>query len=404
MRTRYIDPADERVGQRIAYYRKLRRMSQRTLAGLVGVDHSTIGRLERGDVSADNRHTLAAIAVALGRPLADLTGVPTIGGSDGALLVAKNTKAVHAFVDADLDFPGDPLLVRPLGQLEQDVNAAVRLRVSCEYGDLAGMLPGLVGGLHAAATVGPQEERKRALGLFVQAAEAGSMGLRYCGDTGSAAMVADRAWYAAQLAGDPESLALASWARAHAALGCGLNTRAAKLAEAGADRLVSLAESAMPLLGMLYLTGAFALAGAGRYGAALEPLGAATELASRTGETKDHGLFFGPTNVTFWRVAIQLDGGEPDEAVQLGNGVNPSLIPSASRQATFHADLGRALARLGNDQGAVRQFRAARRIAPLRIDADPFIQESVRGLVDSARRRAVGDDLKALAEQMKIAA
>jgi transcriptional regulator with XRE-family HTH domain len=403
MRTRYIDPAEERVGERIRYYRQLRRMSLRTLGGLVGKDHRTIGRMESGEVSCDNRHTLAAIAEALGRPLTDLTGVPTIGGQDGAMLVAGVTRTVNAFVEADLDFPGERALLRPLDALAEDVAAAVRLRVACEYGDLTRMMPALVGSLHAAATIGPDEERKRALKLFVEAAEAGSMGVRYAGNTGSAAMIAERAWYAAQLAGDPESVALAAWARAHAALGCGLNERAAKLAQAGADRLRPLSETAMPMLGMLLLTASFAQAGAGRYGESVDPLAEAAQLAERTGETRKHGLFFGPTNVTFWRVAIQLDGGEPDAAVQLGNGVNPVLIPSASRQATFHADLGRALARLGNQDAAVRQIRAARRIAPLRIDHDPFVQETVRGLVDSAHRAAGGNELRNLAEQMKIA-
>jgi transcriptional regulator with XRE-family HTH domain len=404
MRTRTFSPDEERVGQRIRYYRKLRGMSLRTLAGLAGMDYGYLGRIERGDVSGDNRHYLSRIAEALGRPMTDLTGVPTHGGPDGALLVANVQKAVRAFVDADLDFDGDPALLRPLDQLDQAVTAAVRLRVACEYSDLTRMLPGLIGSLHAAATVGAGEERQQALTLFVRAAEAGSMGVKFTGDTGSAAMIAERCWQAAQLAADPESMALAAWTRAHAALGCGLNQRAWQLAERGADRLRPLAESALPLLGMLHLTSAFAQASMGRYGSALAPLGEAEELAGRTGETKDHGLFFGPTNVTFWRVPINLDGGEPDDAIRIGNTVRPGLIPSASRQATFYADLGRALARVGQDEAAVRQLRAARRIAPQRIDSDPILAETVRGLVDSAQRRAVGADLRNLAERMQVAA
>lgn len=402
MRTRHSSDTDASVGARIAHYRKLARLSQRQLAGMIGKDHRTLGRMESGEISCDNRHTLAAIANVLGRPLSDLTGVPTIGGHDGALLVAANTGMLNAFVDADLDFTGDRALVRPIDALERDVDEAVRRRVACEYIDLARMLQRLAPELHATATVGPQQDRKHALKLFVRAAEAGSMGARYSGNTGGAAMIAERAWYAAQLAGDPKSIALGAWTRAHAALGCGLNERAWKLSEAGADRLRPIADGSLPMLGMLYLTSAFAQAGMGRYGAALDPLGAATELARRTGETKDDGLFFGPTNVQFWKVGIDLDGGEPDEAIRLAAGVDPTVIPSASRQATYHSDLGRAFARIGNTAAAVRRIRAARRIAPVRTDMDPYVQESIRSLVAAAHRNAVSRDLATLAEQMHV--
>ncbi len=405
MRTRHIDPAEERIGERIKRLRERHGLSQRQLASMIGKDHRTLGRIESGETSCDNRHTLTAIAAALGRPLADLTGAPTIGGRDGAVLIQATTATLNAFVHADLDFAGDQSQVRPVDVLERDVVAAVRRRVACEYIDLARMLPALVGALYATATVGPAGDRKSALALFVRAAEAASMGARYSGNTGAAAMIAERAWYAAQLAGDPKSLALAAWTRAHAALGCGQNERAWKLAEAGADRLSQAAQVPLPMLGMLHLTSAFAQTGMGSYGGALAPLGEAANLAERTGETTDDGLFFGPTNVVFWRVAIDLDGGEPDEAIRVGTSLDPERVTrlaSASRQSAFHADLGRAFGTVGNTKAAVARIRLARRVAPLRIDADPYVQEAVRALVADAHRRAVPRELASLAEQMHV--
>ncbi len=396
---------DDSVGQKIRYYRQLSNKSVRTLADLAGIDHSTLSRIERGLVSADNRLILARVAQALGRPITDLTGVPTPAGPNPAAATAATTQAVRAFVDADLDFAGDPSMVRTIEALEEGVRRAVQLRVDCEYVDLARMSPALIGSLHAVATTSSSsEDRKRGLSLMVRAAEAMMMAVRFTGDPGAAAMIAERAWQAAQLAGDAESLALGAWTRAHAAIGCGLNDRAHKLAERGADMLRPHAEESLPMLGMLHLTAGFAQAGMGRYGSSLAPLAEAAQLAERTGETRDHGLFFGPTNVAFWRIAINTDAGDPDDAVALSEGVNPSVIPSASRQASYHADLGRSLARVGRDDAAVRQLRAAHRIAPQRIAADPLVGETVRGLVDSARRRAVGSDLRSLAERMRVPA
>jgi transcriptional regulator with XRE-family HTH domain len=396
---------DERVGQKIRHYRQLANKSGRTLADLAGIDHGTLSRIERGLVSADNRLILARIAQALGRPITDLTGVPTPAGPDPAAATAATTRAVRAFVDADLDFTGDTAMVRPLHALEEGVRRAVQLRVDCEYVDLARMTPALIGSLHAVATTSSDsEDRKRSLSLMVRAAEAMMMAVRFTGDPGAAAMIAERAWQAAQLAGDPESLALGAWTRAHAAIGCGLNDRAHRLAERGADVLLPDAEASLPMLGMLYLTAGFAQAGTGRFGASLAPLGEAAQVAERTGETRDHGLYFGPTNVAFWRIAINTDAGDPHDAVALAEGVNPSIIPSASRQASFHADLGRSLARVGSDGAAVRQLRAAHRIAPQRIAADPLVGETVRGLVNSAHRRAVDADLRLLAERMRVPA
>lgn len=393
---------DERVGERIRYYRRLSGKSLRAIAGLAGIDHSLLSRIERGVVSADNRLILARVADALGRPVTDLTGIPTPAGPDPAAATAATNRAVRAWVDADLDFGGDASLARPVDMLEQDVNRAVRLRVACEYVDLARMTPALVGALYAVATTGAAEDRKRGLSLMVRAAEAMMMAVRFTGDPGAAALISERAWQAAQLAGDPESLALGAWTRAHAAIGCGLNDRAHKLAERGADLLQPHADASLPMLGMLHLTTGFALAGMGRYGASLAPLGEAAQIAARTGETVDHGLYFGPTNVSFWRIAINTDAGDPDDAVVLSEGVNPQIIPSASRQASYHADLGRSLARLGRDDAAVRQLGAAHRIAPQRIAADPLVAETVRGLVDSAHRRAVGPKLRSLAERMHV--
>ena len=64
---------DRSIGERIRERRKAQGMSVRLAADRAGIHHSTWSRIETGQMGADNRYTLAAIATVLRCSTIELT-------------------------------------------------------------------------------------------------------------------------------------------------------------------------------------------------------------------------------------------------------------------------------------------------------------------------------------------
>ncbi|MGH8573380.1 MAG: XRE family transcriptional regulator, partial [Gammaproteobacteria bacterium] len=128
------------------------------------------------------------------------------------------------------------------------------------------------------------------------------------------------------------------------------------------------------------------------------PLEYAAELAARTGEGNAYWLAFGPTNVGVWRASAALEARDFAQAASIAEGLQPELLPTATRQATYWANYGRALARIrGRHDDAVRALRRAELISPGRVQRNPFVREVLAVLLPGARRDAVGRELRGMA-------
>jgi transcriptional regulator with XRE-family HTH domain len=398
--------SEDRVGERIRLRRQSLGKSLRVVAGLAGITSSTLSRIETGVYTSSNRFVIARIAEALQCPVEQLTGVVVPGGRDGAETTAAAHATIRALVDADLEFPPATGHLEPIAALTERTTKAIELRQACDYAALTRQLPALVTDLYA-ATAG--DDQAQALRLLTRVAEAASFAVRYTGNPGAATVASDRARQAAVMLGDPVMIAFGEWARSHSALGCGLHDRSALItsrAIAALDHHDDLPDDSgrLEMLGMLHLTHAFSLVGAGRHADAVPALAEANVLARHTGETDTLALMFGETNVRLWELAILTDGGDPIDAIPLLAQVNPRIIPSISRQTTFYIDGARALAKTGDPDRAVQFFETAERLAPQRVHGDPIVVETVRGLLDHARRRATGVRLQGLAQRVGVAA
>lgn len=399
-----LKETDEGIGERIRARRLDLGVSLRAVAGQAQISHSTLSRIENGKTPASNRFELARIAAALHCHTDVLTGVVVPGGKDRVALIAATYDTVHALLDSDLEFPVEPAAGQPvpIQRLREQVDGAITRRQRCDYTALTRQLPQLVRWLYQ-ATAGP--DRAEALGMLVRVAEAASFAVRYTGDPRNAVIASDRARQAAVELGDPVLLSFGEWARAHSALGCGLHERAVQIARKALTQLdaAPAAPGRLEMLGMLYLTLAFSLVGADRTGDAEAPLAEAAVLAERTGETDTLALMFGPTNLRLWELAIITDGGDPVDALPIIAETNPLIIPSQSRQVCFYTDAARTLARLGQYDRAVKFFEVAEGVAPQRVHGDPIVIESVRGLLETVRQRAVSHRLRGLAQRVGAA-
>src|SRR6266511_743108 len=66
------------LGERIAYYRRRRGLSQVKLAGLLGRSESWVSQVERGVRSIDRISVLTEVAAALNVPVTELTPDPLV--------------------------------------------------------------------------------------------------------------------------------------------------------------------------------------------------------------------------------------------------------------------------------------------------------------------------------------
>jgi transcriptional regulator with XRE-family HTH domain len=397
-----LAPTQDHVGTRIRRRRIGLGKTVRQTAAEAGISHSTLSRMERGEVGTTDRFKLAAIAQALRCPVEQLAGTIVPAGRDGAETTAAAYQTLTAIISADLEFPPTCTTTLPIEALTDRFDTAIERRQTCDYAALTRQLPALVDDLYA-ATAGPH--RVEALGMLARVAEAASFAVRYTGQSTAAHVASDLARQASLLTEDPVLIGFGEWARAHTALGCGLHERAVQLtARAVADLdAAPHAPGKQEMLGMLYLTHAFAQVGAGRFPDAADPIAEATVLARITGETDTLALMFGPTNLRLWELAIVTDGGDPLDAMPILADINPAVIPSKSRQVCFYSDGARAAAKLGNIDQAVQLLSTAERIAPQRVHGDPIIVETVRSLLDHTRRVAAGDRLRGLAQRMSVA-
>jgi transcriptional regulator with XRE-family HTH domain len=391
---------EERIGDRVRRRREALGMVQAHVADLAGMSRATLCRIEKGERALTSIEKIRNLARVLRCPVEHLTGV----AMPGPVTHGDSWATVQALQCADLDFDtrwtGEPI---PVAALAARVDDAVALRRGCEYAALTRQLPFLIGDLHAAAS--DPATRRDVLPLIVRVAESASFVVRYTGNPSGTAIAAERAQQAATASEDPVMLGFAGWTRAHAALAAGLHDYASQLAARAATSLaphVDLA-AAPEVLGMLHLTTAFSLVGAGHANEAEPYLAEASALAERTGETTTLNLMFGPTNVKLWELAILVDGSDPAQGIAIAQDIRPHNIPSASRQATFYLDLGRAHAAVGNVEQAVQAIEVSERLAPERVHGDPITVATVQGMLDAARRRAAGLRLRGLAERVGAA-
>lgn len=391
---------DTTIGETIRLRRQARGWSIRFAADRAGLAHSTWSRIERGQMAVDNRFTLAAIAEALECSTPDLTGRPPIVvDRDTVAAQAAVSGILAALVETDLTEP-PTLKARPLAEVAREAALIWDLRLRCDYGGAARMLPTVLRELHACAR---GATRAKALRLLVRTADTCSFVVRYLGFPAEAWLASDRAKDAATALGDPVMLGLSAWSLGHAATGCGAYGRALRIADAAAAELDPhrTVTDAPEMHAQLIMLSAFGHLAQGRRDEAEARVAESEAIAERTGDVPTLGLNFGPTNINVWRISMEVDGGDPGKAIEIAGRTNPSAV-TVSRQTAFYSDTGRALARIGKDAEAIRMLLTAERLAPQRFRSSRLVQETTRTLLDRSRRRAGGPELRGLAERMGL--
>jgi transcriptional regulator with XRE-family HTH domain len=395
-----VDNDTAMIGARVRAARVRQGISLGMLADRAGMSKAHLSRIERGERSLDRRSTLQAIADALQVAVAELTGQPFTPRNQ-----AENAAHAAAIAIRDVlmgtelgEHPGGP--ARPVAALGREIWRVERLGEASAYGDFGPLLPALLTDAHA-AVAGP--DRVAGLLLLVRCCFAVE---RLCKGTGHhelAYIAADRAHAAALLSEESTLIGAADVLRGFALVSAGARPRERALAivTRGAEALAAgpLDDDAAEVLGMLHLIASFAHTAADRPGPAAERMVEALALAERTGDGNAYGLWFGPTNVGAWRVALAAEQGEGGVVAELAAKVNDALLPPF-RRASMLADVGRGLAReRGRHEDALRALLRAEAIAPHQVHADPYARAAVATLLSTAS----GSELRGLARRVGVA-
>lgn len=396
------------IGERVAFYRARRGLTQAVLASLVSRSEDWLSKIERGEREIRRLDVLAEVATALRVPLGDLLGQPVLLEDEhqeddvpavrDALMAPRRLSRI-LFADRATDWRPNAEQVASLAEGAWDQYQHGRI------GRVVDLLPELIRAAQAMEydVDGPRDRWAVSARVHHLAATT----LSKLGESDLAWIAAERAMNAADNADDPLVLASAARAGTHALFAVGRYDDAIQLGQTARTwldhRIRSGDPEALSLLGMLSLRTAIAAARRNDRQTASELLDSAEDAAEQLGRDANYWqTAFGPTNVMLHRVSAALDLGDVAYVSEYGPLVDPRSLP-LERQASHHIDVARAHSYLANDDAAISVLLDAEQEAPQLVRHNPAVRETVR---DIHRRSPVSQggrssDLMALAERCR---
>jgi transcriptional regulator with XRE-family HTH domain len=394
--------AEDFIGARVRYWRLKRGMSQKMLADFVGLTQSYISYIEAGLKAVDKRSTLIRLAQTLQVSVADLTDVPgpefpehsAADAAVPAIRAALNMVRLGASVEPS----------RTIGELARAVDELSLLRMRAQLDRVGQLSPDILLDLHGLSS-GDDRSRQEALRLMVCVAYCMTATLKDLRYPDLATIAAEQGYQAAAKLADPAWRGVAEFARLNS-LPAENKILMRQLAVDAADRLQPSITSteAMQTYGMLHLTAGLTSAVCEKPDDVQAHLTEAAETAARTGEGNFALLFFGPTNVGFWRTMVAVEMGEGGRVSELARDIHPELVESKTRQAAYYTDVGRGLAQTRrHDREALVNFIRAESIAPQQVRLNPAVRDTVGAMLRRARAGAGGAQLRDLASRVGVA-
>lgn len=375
---------DDHTGARIAQQRKLAGLTQRGLAQKIPYSYSLLHQVESGHKTA-SPDLIATVAKALRIDVSTLTGQPYVTELQQDRL-AELVRPIREALDL-YDLGADPdLRPRPAPEL---VTAAEQLclqvRATHLY-DAAHALPSTIAEITTAAYRTPSTQLWGALSSAYRTAHDIAVKLGYF-DLSTVAL--DRMDWAAERASDPLLAAVRQYMRALVYFREGEYTIGLRLIDAGHHLIPQADEStaSLAVAGQLHLGASIIAARARDKTAVAVHLEQATEFARRTGEAGHvHWLSFGPTNVAVHDVSAHVEMRQYGRALTKASKVQPPKDWATSRVAHFHVDRARCEMETGRSEAALRSLVKARKMAPQQTRYHSGARETIKGLVQQARR------------------
>ncbi len=386
------------VGERIAYWRNRRGLTQEVLAGLVGRSASWMTKVERGEHMIDRVSVILALSRVLKVEPGKLIGsidLPVDGGAPN-----DPPRGIPALRHALLGVPDrEPPTATEL-RADVDQVALLRTNGSCETRSV--VLPSLLVAGRAAA----DHEIAGAWECLARLYHMASGLCRRVGDLDLALLAADRGVTAAQRSGDTLMLGSARRLLAFAMMREGWLDDTGRVCSDAADALAPNEDTSLEgwsVWGSLLLTEAVAAARKDDLAAARRALRDARAAGDRVGPGRnDYSECFGPANVGAHEVAIALESGDAVEALRVADRTNVDELPMAGRRADVLIDVAHAHGLRQDDAAVVGALLEAEYHAPEMVRYSGKARELVISCLRRERKsRTPG--LRRLAERVGVA-
>lgn len=400
------------IGERVAFYRRRRGLSQDVLAGLVGRTEDWLSKIENNRAELDRLSVIRRFADALDVPLGDLLGEPTLLDWSAE----TGTSTVPALRSALMDYRQlNPVLrhastsaVPPdLDQLDRDVTAVFDAYQAARFGFVTNRLPALLATALAAVDHYTGDDEQRADGLLALSYQAAASTLTKLGECDLAWMAADRGLAAAQRSGNLTITGSLFRSVVHSLLATGRYDAAIRLTADGSyflqSSLVRADGARWSVYGSLFLAGAMAASRMDDRTTTREFLEQARRAATLLGHDANHlWTAFGPTNVAIHRVATAMELGDVQVAVDLGPQVDTSPLP-VERRVRHALETARALSTTNRRDEALAVVLDAERLAPEQVRHHFMSRQLVLSWMKNPRG-AVTAELGALAHRLRLTA
>jgi transcriptional regulator with XRE-family HTH domain len=361
------------IGERIAWYRRRRGMSQEILAGLVDRTVDWLSKVENNRIPLDRLSVIKTIAEALDVSLGDLLAEPSLVD----WTPESGHRTVPALRDALLDYRRIALFDQrgpiadapPVERLDRDVADLWEAYQASRFGYVTARLPWLLARAHATVEDGSGQARaRRLLALSYQLA---AVQLTKLGEAELAWIAADRGLVASQHSDDLAVTGSLARSVVHALLSAGKYPEAVRLTRDTADLLQPGLATPTPeilsIYGTLFLAGAMAAARAEDRSTTRTFLTEADAAARRLGRDANYlWTAFGPTNVDIHRVATAGELGDIQVAIDLGPRVDTSLLPM-ERRVRHALEVARAYSLWNRLDDALATLLDAERLAPEQV-------------------------------------
>jgi transcriptional regulator with XRE-family HTH domain len=372
------------IGERVAFYRARRGLTQAVLANLVGRSEDWLSKIERGEREIRRLDVLTELASALRVELADLLGQPVLleddhehddvpAIRDALMAPARLSRVLFGPEGSDTWIPDVP-------QIWHLTESAWEHYQRGDVGQTVQLLPRLI---RAAQSI----ETRSANGFEGWAVSSrihhlATTALTKIGESDLSWIAAERAMKAADNADDPLVLASAARAGTHALLAVGRYDDAIQLDQTARDwlsrQLRDQNPAALSVQGMLDLRMATAASRRNDRATTNRLLASARLAAEQLGVDAIHWqTSFGPTNVALHELSAALDLGDISYVTERGPQIDSSPLPTV-RQVAHQIDLARAFSYAGQDDNAISSLLTAERKSPQLVHHNPVVREIVR--------------------------
>lgn len=400
------------IGERVAFYRRRRGLSQEVVAGLVGRTEDWLSKIENNRAELDRLSVIRKFADVLDVSLGDLLGEPTLLD----WTAETGTSTVPALRAALMDYRQLNSVLRrasvateapALDNIERDVAAVFDAYQASRFGFVTTRVPLLLTDALAAADFYDGAEGERAHAMLGLAYQVSASTLTKLGECDLAWMAADRGLAAAQRSGSLPVMGSLLRSVVHSLLSTGRYDAAVRLTADGSDHLSTSLGGAdtnlWSVYGSLFLAGAMASSRMDDRAMTRDFLEQAQRAAGYLGADANHmWTAFGPTNVAIHRVATAMELGDVQVAADLGPTVDTTGLPT-ERRVRHALETARALSVSGSRDQALVTVLDAEKLAPEQVRHHFISRQLVLSWMKNPRG-TVTTELGALAHRLRLAA